>query len=670
MKLIHILSAAFICLLLIHPPCPAGEITFTDAGGNQVTIRQAPERVVSLVPSATEILFALGADDAVKGITYHGTHLENAWKKKVVGGYVQPSMEAVKALEPDLVLVSGMHEDIRDTLSENRIPAVQIGIDSVSRSFETIELLGTVFDREKQAAELTASIREKMNLIEQKIRSIASDERKRVMRLMGREKLMTPGDDSFQNGMIRLAGGIPPQLGRTGDVVTMTKQEWIDFNPQVVYGCGGDKELWNRIRKKDGWKQVDAVQNNRFYSFPCDLTCRAATRTGDFVQRLSATVYADRFGTDSYRVFKDGIISSRPISVDLDFVKDARIDESRILDFTNQTFIMEFTTPATILSTLEGWKTGITTAGNHYTPPQNWLIDHKQGLPALRKRVMNALDLTPDHTSLLFTGADMNNLAIHRERFRDLKVWAFVTAGVESNAMRAGRDKGLFYEPSYKPGTINVILASNMRLGKRAMTRAVIAATEAKTAALMDLDIRTGYGDGAYRATGTGTDNVLVIQGTGETLDKAGGHTRLGELIAKAVSAGVKEAVRKQNGLTAERDVFTRLKKRGVSIYGLMKAEQCDCGKTKSEFASAVEHTLLNERYSGFIETAFAVNDDYEKGLIKDLSTFEAYARKIAEEIAGQQIDSMKWIVDEPGMPKALRTALNAVCNGIYYKSM
>ncbi|MCF8044858.1 MAG: helical backbone metal receptor, partial [Desulfarculaceae bacterium] len=437
MKLIHILSAAFICLLLIHPPCPAGEITFTDAGGNQVTIRQAPERVVSLVPSATEILFALGADDAVKGITYHGTHLENAWKKKVVGGYVQPSMEVVKALEPDLVLVSGMHEDIRDTLSQNRIPAVQIGIDSVSQSFETIELLGTVFDREKQAAELTASIREKMNLIEQKIRSIDPDERKRVMRLMGRERLMTPGDESFQNGMIRLAGGIPPQPGRTGDVVTMTKQEWIDFSPQVVYGCGGDKELWNRIRKKDGWKQVDAVQNNRFYSFPCDLTCRAATRTGDFVQRLSATVYADRFGTDSYRVFKDGIISSRSISVGLDFVKDARIDESRILDFTNQTFVMEFTTPATILSTLEGWKTGVTAAGNHYTPPQNWLIDHKQGLSALKRRVMNALDLESDRTALLFTGADMNNLAIHRERFRDLKVWAFVTAGVESNAMRA-----------------------------------------------------------------------------------------------------------------------------------------------------------------------------------------------------------------------------------------
>ena len=666
MKIYKLFSILFIVLLLFHPPCPAGEITFTDAGGQQVTIRERPQRVVSLMPSATEILFALGADDSVKGITYHSTHLENASRKKVVGGYVQPSIEAVKALEPDLVFVSEMHEEIRDTLSEDRIPTVQIGIDSISQSLETIELIGKIFDREERAADLTASIQADMDLIDRKIRSIAPDNRKRVMRLMGREELMTPGDDSFQNEMIRLAGGIPPRLGKTGDIVEMTKQEWIDFNPHVVYGCGEDRVVWDQIRKKDGWKQVDAVQNNRFHSFPCDLTCRAATHTGDFIQWLSATVYADRFGTDAYRVFENGITSSESVPVDLDFVKEARIDESRILDFTNRTFVMEFTTPTTILSTLEGWKIGVTAAGNHYTPPQNWLIDHKQGLAALKKRVMSALDLDPGHTALLFTGADMNNLAVREERFKELRVWAFVTAGVESNAMRAGKDKGLFYEP----GTINVVLMSNMRLSQRAMTRALIAATEAKTAALLDLDIRTSYEDGAYRATGTGTDNVLVIQGTGKTLDKAGGHTRLGELMAKAVSAGVKEAILKQNGLTADRDVFSRLKKRGISIYGLLKAGHCDCGKTKSEFASAVEHTLLNDRYRGFIETAFAVSDAYEKGLIKNLSTFEAYAREVAEEIAGQEIDSMKWIVDQPGMPGALQIALNAVFNGIYYKSM
>ncbi|MBW2014863.1 MAG: hypothetical protein JRI69_13950 [Deltaproteobacteria bacterium] len=59
---------------------------------------------------------------------------------------------------------------------------------------------------------------------------------------MGRDPVMTPGDDSFQNEMIRAAGGIPPVLGKKGHIVVMTKEEWVRFNPQVIYACGGDRE--------------------------------------------------------------------------------------------------------------------------------------------------------------------------------------------------------------------------------------------------------------------------------------------------------------------------------------------------------------------------------------------------------------------------------------------
>lgn len=96
------------------------------------------------------------------------------------------------------------------------------------------------------------------------------------------------------------------------------------------------------------------------------------------------------------------------------------------------------------------------------------------------------------------------------------------------------------------------------------MTRAMITATEGKTAALLDLDIRSSYGQGRYRATGTGTDNILVVEGRGPAvLDNAGGHTRLGELIGKAVHRAVTEAVKKQNGITSDLNIFRRLEKEG-----------------------------------------------------------------------------------------------------------
>ncbi|MDZ7664110.1 MAG: adenosylcobinamide amidohydrolase [Desulfotignum sp.] len=75
----------------------------------------------------------------------------------------------------------------------------------------------------------------------------------------------------------------------------------------------------------------------------------------------------------------------------------------------------------------------------------------------------------------------------------------------------------------WNAGTINIILMTNMALSPRAMTRSLIAATEAKTAALADLDIRSSDDPALWQATGTGTDNILVVQGTGQKIDGAGG---------------------------------------------------------------------------------------------------------------------------------------------------
>jgi iron complex transport system substrate-binding protein len=104
------------------------------------------------------------------------------------------------------------------------------------------------------------------------------------------------------------------------------------------------------------------------------------------------------------------------------------------------------------------------------------------------------------------------------------------------------------------------------------MSRAVITASEAKAAALADLDIRSGPTPGENQATGTGTDNILVVEGGGPPAELSGGHSRLGELIAHAVHAGVVEAVRRQNGLTAGRSIFQRLRERRIDLTELVGA--------------------------------------------------------------------------------------------------
>jgi hypothetical protein len=223
-------------------------------------------------------------------------------------------------------------------------------------------------------------------------------------------------------------------------------------------------------------------------------------------------------------------------------------------------------------------------------------------------------------------------------------------------------DEGRFYEP----GTINIILLTNMKLSQRAMTRAIISATEAKTAALQDFDIRSSCTPLIHQATGTGTDNVIVVEGKGSEIDNAGGHTKMGELIAKAVYEAVQEAMYKQNGMVSQRNVFQRLKDRKISGFGLISV--CECNVRRYNLIKAFEETLLQPRYAGFIESSFAISDDYEKGLVNDLGFFKLWCSDMAEEIAGKKIETTKDLIADKDMPRVLRMALNSLLNGLYVR--
>jgi adenosylcobinamide amidohydrolase len=412
----------------------------------------------------------------------------------------------------------------------------------------------------------------------------------------------------------------------------------------------------------EGYREVSAVRNHRIYYFPCDLTCRIATNTGHFVAWLSARIYRESYAEPKNQIQPDGIIDHRNLTIDLPYIKRAHIVRSRIADFLHKTLIIDFSVPQTILSTLEGQRSGIAAIGNHSSPPPYWGIAHQYGLEEVRSTVYATLGRSGTQAAILFTGADMDHLSVKHFSFKDLTVCALVTAGVRSNAVRTSRDEGRFYEP----GTINILLLPNARLSPRAMSRAIITATEAKTAALADMDVRSAYLAQHYQATGTGTDNIIVAEGTGVPLDNAGGHSKMGELIAKAVYQGVQEAVYTQNGLVTDRHIFARLRERHISPYSLVSNVTCDCLPDTSMAGKELETVLLDPRYAGFLEAAFAVSDDDEAGLLADTQAFERWCGQVAADIAGRPLTETRELVPDDGMPRIQRMALNAILNGVY----
>jgi iron complex transport system substrate-binding protein len=293
---------------------------------------------------------------------------------------------------------------------------------------------------------------------------------------------------------------------------------------------------------------------------------------------------------------------TRKLDLGLSYVEKAWVSPVRIHGLTHKTLCIEFKRPTTVLSTLEGFKSGVKRVGNHYVPYAAWKRLAMQSVPQLMDTFWASHGFETVEGAMLITGADMDHLVMKKASYKNLGIVVLVTAGVRGNAMRMGFDEGKHLEP----GTINAVILANRRLTPRAMTRAMISATEAKTAALQDLDVRSRYQPLKYQATGTGTDNLIVVQGEGAPALLSGGHSKLGELIARAMYAGVTQAIALQNQILAGRGAVNRLKERKLSL-------------------STGGQKLINSRpfFGSFLEQAMALDDAWRRGLLKDLSAWQ-----------------------------------------------
>jgi iron complex transport system substrate-binding protein len=656
-----------IILLVITASLKTGycyPVNFRDSSGRDISVSKAPVSVVSLAPSITEIVCRIGAGDRLKAVTIPNIYPSETSLKVTAGTVLNPDIEKAVALNPDLIFYSDIQKDVLERFKKSNIILINLETGSVEESFKNIELIGEIFNRKKEADNLIQENKRCLALIRKKLEHIPSLKRKRVMQIMGGDTPMTPGDDSLQSEFITLAGGIPPAFSMKGNAVSIDKKEIKTFNPQVIYGCENDRKLISLLISDPELKDIDAIKNYDVHYYPCDLTSRAAINTGYFVQWLSADIYREEYAKKQNFILPEKVINSKKLGIDLEYVNDFRVDTSNLYDFTNKSLIIEFRAPINVLSTLEGMRENIKTIGNHYAPLSCWSVADNDGLKGMREKVLRVLGKSEAETSFLLTGADVDNVSVIKETYKEMSVYAVITAGVKSNAMRMSVDEGGYYEP----GTINILLLPNMKLTGRAMAGLIITATEAKSAALQELDIRSSYSPG-FQATGTGTDNIIVVQGAGEkNLDTTGGHTKLGELTAKAVNKAVKEAIYKQNGITAGRDIFERLRDRRINIGTELLSDDCKCGIEKRELSDLLEKLLLKPEYAAFIASSFSISDDYEAGLIKDLSQYKKWCTGLASDISDIELSEIKDYTGDDNIPVIIRMALNALLTGLCNK--
>ena len=254
------------------------------------------------------------------------------------------------------------------------------------------------------------------------------------------------------------------------------------------------------------------------------------------------------------------------------------------------------------------------------------------------KIVAERLGLAPELTSGMGTAAHMENASIVSRSYKELTVTAIVTGGVETNGGRVGDPASYYKTAEKKCGTINIMLVVDADLPPGILARALVTCTEAKTAALQELMAPSRYSTGL--ATGSGTDQTIVVANSESPLffEGAGKHSKLGELIGLAVMAAIKEALKKQSGLTPaqQHDLLRRLRRFGVTeetLWQRYREEAGDDALIKAQFIAALEKMIAVPALFPLGVLFIHLYDEHLWGLLEKEETWEA-AEKLLKEMA------------------------------------
>ena len=283
------------------------------------------------------------------------------------------------------------------------------------------------------------------------------------------------------------------------------------------------------------------------------------------------------------------------------------------------------------------------------------------------KIVAERLGLAPELTSGMGTAAHMENASIVSRSYKELTVTAIVTGGVETNGGRVGDPASYYKTAEKKCGTINIMLVIDADLPPGILARALVTCTEAKTAALQELMAPSRYSTGL--ATGSGTDQTIVVANSESPLffEGAGKHSKLGELIGLAVMAAVKEALKKQSGLTPaqQHDLLRRLRRFGVTEEALWQRYKEEAGANaliKAQFIAALEKMTAVPSLFPLGVLFIHLYDEHLWGLLETEETWEAAEKLLKEMAAALRLKTQEgMLMQEDYMASIARLLVRAV---------
>ena len=250
-------------LAMLAVPCLANR-TLTDEAGRRVVVPDHPHRVICLMPSVTDTVFALGAGDDVVGISDYTKYPEEALKKPSVGDLIKPSIETIVALHPDLVIGVQPDAPMETTgqLERLGIPVFLISPHGIAGILHSIESIGQALNRTTQSNALVATLQHRVDTVRERTKSLPAPT---VFMPIWYDPIITIGKHAFITEVIEAAGGRSVTDDLEQDWPHISMEVVLTRAPEALLLVRGGKTTLEVLQNHPGWNNVPAVKARRVY---------------------------------------------------------------------------------------------------------------------------------------------------------------------------------------------------------------------------------------------------------------------------------------------------------------------------------------------------------------------------------------------------------------------
>ena len=265
--------------------------TGRDKNDNSASLPEQAERIVSLAPNITEILFAIGLGQEIVGVTLDSDYPPAAAEKPQVGTFWQPDIEAVVAVRPDLVITLEFEQqqNLAERLRRIGYNNLTVNIEKVSDLFDVIERIGTATGRRRQAEELTNHIGAKL---QQLTAFVGNKPKVKVLWVVQREPLRVAGRNTFINEMIEMAGGenaIGPTVHKYPSIGS--EQVVASSAEVIIEPAMGQVDIENQqetaVQFWSKFQHLPAVANGQVYVIDGDIVSRLGPRLYEGIETIA-----------------------------------------------------------------------------------------------------------------------------------------------------------------------------------------------------------------------------------------------------------------------------------------------------------------------------------------------------------------------------------------------